>query len=89
LRSIGRSPEERSMHLADQGISRQLTVALSSLAAAALNNPIACDQTYSCRRLLWEAASRKPLCRDAARTVIDIAADILTQAEARDDRRYS
>ena len=62
-------------------ISVDLKRSLSDLAFAALELPAFLELPYPCFRLLGEAAMLHPLCRDAARTVIDIAADVLVADE--------
>ena len=67
-------------------ISENLTEALAKLARIALDQPAATEQEYSCRRLLREAATRRPLCHAAARTVIDIARQVCADETIRADR---
>ena len=57
-------------------VGAALADAISNLAWQLLAHPGSADLPYSCRRLLGDAAFGVPLCRDAARTIIEIGREI-------------
>jgi hypothetical protein len=70
----------------DETISPRLRAHVAEAAWYALACPASMYQTPTCKRLLGQAAFGHPLCRDALRTVLEICADVLADAEATDIR---